>query len=155
MNRFSLAFVLGTLAGLPLFSADWPQFRGPRGDGTVDSANLPVTWDALSGIEWQAEIPGRGWSSPIVVANRVWLTAAEQTAITAAEREKRLSAGFYQDFADQFQAHSAVALYAIELDLRTGERLRTLELFTAENPQPIHGTNTYASPTPATDGERL
>lgn len=155
MKRFSLAIAACCLAAAPVLAADWPQFRGPRGDGTADSANLPTQWDALGGIEWKAEIPGQGWSSPIVVGERVWLTSAEQTALTTAQREKRLAAGFYQDFADQFQAHGTVTLYAVEVDLQTGARLRTIELLTNENPQPIHATNTYASPTPVTDGERL
>jgi outer membrane protein assembly factor BamB len=155
MKRFFLAIAACLLAAAQILAADWPQFRGPRGDGSSDSLNLPTQWDALGGIEWKAEIPGQGWSSPIVASGRVWLTSAEQTALTTAQREKRLAAGFYQDFADQFQAHGTVTLYAVEVDLQTGARLRTIELFTNDNPRPIHATNTYASPTPVTDGERL
>ncbi|MEX2176818.1 MAG: PQQ-binding-like beta-propeller repeat protein [Pirellulaceae bacterium] len=136
-------------------AADWPQFRGPRGDGTAQATNLPTTWGGFGGVCWQAEIPGRGWSSPIVVGGRVWVTAAEQTALPTKAREQKLQAGLYRDFAEQLQAHSSVTLYAAEFDLQSGELLRNLELFTADNPPPIHSTNTYASPTPLSDGERL
>lgn len=139
-----------------LAAADWPQFRGPAGDGTSTARNLPREWGGAFGEPaWQTEIPGRGWSSPVVVGDRVWLTSAESLALPTADRQKRLEQGLYKDFQEQFQAHSSVTLYAIEVNVKTGELLRELELFTCEDAAPIHATNTYASPTPATDGQRL
>jgi hypothetical protein len=139
-----------------LCGADWPQFRGPRGDGTATAQNLPLHWGGgFAEPLWQTEIPGRGWSSPVVVGERVWLTSAESLALPTAERQKKLEQGLYKEFQEQFQAHSAVTLYAIELNAATGELLRNIELFTCEDPAPIHATNTYASPTPVTDGQRL
>src|SRR5262245_27490417 len=140
-----LLLVVGVACG-PIVAADWPQFRGPRGDGTAEAQNLPTTWGGFGSIAWQTEIPGRGWSSPIVVGDHVWLTAAEQTALTAEQREQKLASGVYRDFAEQFQAHASVTLYAAEFDVRTGKLLRNLELFTCNDPPPIHATNTYASP---------
>jgi hypothetical protein len=148
---FFVFFVLSQVAA----AADWPQFRGPRGDGTGQAANLPTTWGGFGTIAWQAEIPGNGWSSPIVVGDRIWLTHAEETALTDKQRAERLAASVYRDFAEQFQAHAAVALYAAEIDAKSGELLRNLELFTCDNPPPIHATNSYASPTPVADAERL
>jgi outer membrane protein assembly factor BamB len=136
-------------------AADWPQFRGPTGDGTAVANQLPTTWGPNQNIAWQTEIPGRGWSSPIVVGNRVWLTSAEQTALTTAQRDKKLAQGVYRDFAEQFQAHASVTLYAIEVDVRNGELIRQIELLTCDDPPPIHSTNTYASPTPVADSQRL
>src|SRR6184192_1620508 len=52
-------------------AADWPEFRGPNGDGTADATNLPVHWGGFEPPTWQTEIPGRGWSSPIVVGDRI------------------------------------------------------------------------------------
>jgi outer membrane protein assembly factor BamB len=148
--------VLLCLCGWQLPAADWPQFRGPRGDGTADAQNLPAKWGGGFGEPaWQTEIPGRGWSSPVVVGNRIWLTMAESLALPTIDRQKKLEQGLYKDFQEQFQAHSAVTLYAIELDVKSGELLRNIELFTCDDPAPIHATNTYASPTPVTDGERL
>lgn len=66
--------------------ADWPQFRGPQGDGHAASDRLPTVWNALRNIAWETELTGRGWSSPIVVGDRIWLTTAEQTALPENER---------------------------------------------------------------------
>src|SRR5262245_38400158 len=140
---------------LPAAAADWPQFRGPHGDGTAEARNLPTAWGGFGTIAWQVEIPGRGWSSPIVLGDRIWLTHAETTALSDREREKRLADSVLRDFAEQFQAHAAVTLYAAEYDAKTGDLLRNVELFTCKAPPPIHATNTYATPTPASDGERL
>ncbi|MCS7021798.1 MAG: PQQ-like beta-propeller repeat protein [Gemmataceae bacterium] len=61
---------------LPLQGADWPQFRGPNGSGVSTEAPLPVEWSRTHNIAWQASLPGRGVSSPIVVGDRVYLTAS-------------------------------------------------------------------------------
>src|SRR5262245_10943450 len=82
-------------------AADWPQFRGPRGDGTAEARNLPTTWGGFGGVTWQAEIPGRGWSSPVVVRDRVWLTSAESLALPTADRRSKLEQGLYKDFQEQ------------------------------------------------------
>ena len=55
---------------------DWPQFRGPGGLGVADEAKLPVRWSATENVAWTTEIPGRGWSSPIVWRGRVYVTSA-------------------------------------------------------------------------------
>jgi outer membrane protein assembly factor BamB len=144
-------------AALPggLSAADWPQFRGPHGDGTADATNLPTTWGGFGDVAWQAAIPGRGWSSPIVVGDRIWLTSAESLALPTADRDRKLQQGLYKDFQEQFQAHSSATLLAIEIDAKSGELLRNIELLTCDDPAPIHATNTYASPTPTSDGQRL
>jgi outer membrane protein assembly factor BamB len=157
--RLIIAVVIATISWLGpalAIAADWPQFRGPRGDGTATAQNLPTRWGGGFGEPtWQAEIPGRGWSSPVVIGQSVWLTSAESLALPTIDRQRKLEHGLYKDFQEQFQAHSAVTLYALEINVKTGELLRSIELFTCEDPAPIHATNTYASPSPATDGERL
>jgi outer membrane protein assembly factor BamB len=156
MRIVLLIHVAALLPLVQLAAADWPQFRGPSGDGTSAARNLPTQWGGgFADPTWQVEIPGRGWSSPVVIGDRVWLTSAEAVALPTAERQRKLAEGFYKDFQEQFQAHSSVTLYAIEVNLKTGELLRELELFTCEDAAPIHATNTYASPTPASDGQRL
>ncbi len=155
MYRFLTITLLAAVSPGMLLAADWPQFRGPRGDGTAEAKDLPTKWGGFGDLAWQAEIPGRGWSSPIVVAGRVWLTSAESLALPTEDRQRKLEQGLYKDFQEQFQAHSSVTLYALEFDAKTGELLRSIELLTVENPPPIHATNTYASPTAVSDGERL
>ena len=62
--------------------ADWPEFRGPRGDGHVsppDDTKLrgfPLTWSETNNIKWKTEIPHKGWSTPVVLGNQIWITTA-------------------------------------------------------------------------------
>jgi outer membrane protein assembly factor BamB len=105
----------------------WPEFRGPTGDGQA-SGNPPLVWSESRNIRWKTEIHGRGWSSPVVWQNRIWLT-------TATEDGKKM--------------------YAICVDRSTGQIVHDLCVFENENPQFCHPTNSYASPTPAIDGERV
>ena len=148
-----LAWALGLWLTTPA-CADWPQFRGPQGDGHADPqlTQLPITWNASTNIAWQTEIPGHGWSSPIVVGDRIWLTTAEETALTTLERNAKLAAN---PFAAEMQAHGDVKVFAVEIDARSGKLLRKLELAASEQPAPIHANNSYASTTPVTDGARL
>ena len=106
-------------------------------------------------MTWKTEIPGRGWSSPIVVGERIWLTTAEATAIPSQKREKKLDDSVYRDYRDQLQVHASVTCFAVEVAAATGELLASIELFTCDDPPPIHSTNGYASPTPVSDGKRL
>src|SRR5688572_7122490 len=69
----ALALVLPWLVAQP---EEWPQFRGPTGDGRSSEANLPLTWSERKNIRWKATIPGNGWSSPVIAGADVWLTVA-------------------------------------------------------------------------------
>jgi hypothetical protein len=55
---------------------DWPQFRGPGGEGHSTEKNLPLEWGEGRNVAWRTPVPGRGWSSPVIAAGRVWLTTA-------------------------------------------------------------------------------
>lgn len=141
-----------------LSAADWLQFRGPTGDGRAEAKNLPTTWDVFDRPTWQVDIPGQGWSSPLVIGERIWLTAAESTALTTEQRDARLSLSsgtIGREDREQFQVHAAVTCYAIEIAATSGELLRAIELFTCQSPPPIHATNSYASPTAVSDGQSL
>lgn len=152
---------LGTLFGALLAvlsngvqADDWYQFRGPSGDGHIADKNVPTTWGGFfEKPVWKTVVPGRGWSSPIVVANRIWLTSSEQLALSDEVVEQKLASRPFGS--TDFQAHASVALFAIELNADTGEILRRIDLFSVGNPPPIHSMNSYASPTPITDGLRV
>src|SRR5436190_16061810 len=142
MRPIHFVIVFGiALAPLPAAAEDWLQFRGPAGDGCAAAKNLPERWGGFDGPAWQTDVPGSGWSSPIVVGNRIWLTSAEQTALDAKGREKKLATN--PILTPDFQTHASVKLLAIELDAASGKILRKLELFTASDPKPIHAQNTY------------
>ena len=129
----------------------WDQFRGPRGDGYSQADNLPTNLSDPSSLAWRTGIPGRGWSSPLVLGNEIWITTAIETEATAEEREKMLesapSAGL--------SAYSSVNLQAICLDRKSGEIKKTIDLFSIDNPPLIHSLNSFSSPTPVADDRFL
>lgn len=117
-------------------AADWPQFRGPAGDGRGTATNLPTEWNETKNVAWKTEIPGRGWSSPSLYQNRLYLT-------TALPAEKGSATG----------AHS---LRALCVDATTGRMVWNVEVFkqSAEAPR-VHNKNSHASPTPIVEKGRV
>jgi outer membrane protein assembly factor BamB len=128
MNRHALALTTALVSWLaPLAQAgDWPQFRGPTGQGLVLNGTLPTTWSKSKNVVWKQEIPGKGWSSPVVAGGRVYLTTAVP-----------------RDNGDQ-------SLRAVCLDAAKGNIRWDKEIFRQNGKQapPIHGKNSHASPTP-------
>lgn len=106
----------------------WPEFRGPTGDGHSDCTGLPVTWSESENVAWKAAIPGRGWSSPVIWHQQIWLTTA-----TPDGKE----------------------MFAVCVDRETGKIVRNVKVFDTPNPEPIAVVNSYASPTPAIEEGRL
>ncbi|HXI54068.1 MAG TPA: PQQ-binding-like beta-propeller repeat protein [Candidatus Saccharimonadales bacterium] len=113
---------------LALAQAEWPQFRGPGGDGATPARQLPLQWSETQHVKWKTAIHGRGWSSPVVWGSQIWLT-------TATEEGKEL--------------------FVLEVDANTGKILRDTRLFEVEKPQFAHKFNTYASPTPVLEAGRV
>jgi hypothetical protein len=60
---------------------DWPQFRGPTGDGISLATNVPLTWSTHQNLKWKAPVSGRGRSSPVLLGDRIWLTTASETNV--------------------------------------------------------------------------
>lgn len=56
--------------------ADWPQFRGPTGQGISEAKGLPLTWSETNNVKWKTAIPGRAWSSPVILGKEIWMTTA-------------------------------------------------------------------------------
>src|SRR6266480_5140662 len=71
-----LAFLLSMALAGATAGPDWPQFRGPDLNPVGASKQLPDTWSKTENVEWTADIPGRGWSSPIVTGGKIFLTTA-------------------------------------------------------------------------------
>ncbi len=126
--RHTLATTLLALALTPVMAAEWPQFRGPGGQGHATQRGLPLEWDETRGIRWKSPVPGLGWSSPVVSETQVWVTTALD------------------------DGHS---LRAVCLDRETGEVVHDVEVFQKPDPGPIHSKNSHASPTPILAGERV
>ncbi len=160
-------------AGRAAGPSEWPQFRGPAAAGIADESSLPERWSKTENVAWSVEVPGRGWSSPIVWGDRVFVTSAISPGAFKAP-----STGIYgNDYAAELakqglseeEAVKKVVSRDIELTSETGDiryMVYALDARTgkiawereAHKGQPFggrHRKNTYASETPVTDGERL
>lgn len=114
-------------------AGDWPQFRGPSGQGHSSDVGLPLEWSESRNIAWKAPV-GEGWSSPVVSGGRVWVTTVSES------REGR---------------RVVSSLRAVALDAATGREVVNVEVFRLENPGSINEKNSRASPTPIVDGDRV
>ena len=106
----------------------WWQFRGPIGNGHTSATNLPREWDEARNVAWKTAIHDRGWSSPVVWGNQVWLTTATR------------------------DGHR---LFAVCIDKDTGQIVHDLQVFDVENPMRIADENTYATPTSVIEEGRV
>lgn len=135
-----------------LFSADWPQWRGPGGQGHSNAKGLPLTWSESENVVWRTEIPGRAWSSPVISRSNIWMTTAVEEEASLVEKAKKLK----DNFAGQpLNIVGQVSLRAICVERSTGTVLHNIELLVAESPDPVHQLNSFASPSPVLEGERL
>lgn len=142
--------VLAVIAGCCLPAAVradvWPQWRGPAGDGHAPQAHdLPRTWSETENVVWKTAIPGKGWSSPVVDGDRIWLTTAVESQLSEEEKQRRLES---VPNSGTLELSGPVSLRAICLDRESGRVVHDVELFLIDEPQPIHKLNSYASPSP-------
>jgi outer membrane protein assembly factor BamB len=153
--------------------AAWPQFRGPAGAGVLDSARLPTTWSPTTNIAWRVEVQGRGWSSPVAWNDLVFVTSAISPGAFKAPSTGIFGNDYAADLAKQGLSDDEVVKRVvsrdIELTAESGDIRYMVFAFDAATGKlrwereahkgaPFggrHRKNTYASETPATDGERL
>ena len=113
-----------------LAAQDWPQFRGPDGQGHSVERGLPLEWGEARNVRWKSPIAGLGWSSPVVANGKVWLT-------TAVEQR-------------------GISLRALAFDVETGKEVVNVEVFKIPlDRRDINPKNSWASPTPIIDGDRI
>ncbi|MDE0575675.1 MAG: PQQ-binding-like beta-propeller repeat protein [Opitutales bacterium] len=151
-RQLILGLTILTLGPLLLSAANesnWPQFRGSKALGVSDNPDLPNKWGPTENVLWKRDIAGRGWSSPVVWGNRVFLT----TAINE-EKTEEPKKGLY--FGGNRAAVKTIHRWKVLcFDLNTGEVLWE-KLARKGKPQgSIHIKNSYATETPVTDGERV
>lgn len=113
-------------------AADWPEFRGPTGQGISTATNVPLHWNATSNIVWKTEIPGDGWSSPVLANGQIYLT----TAVTDS---------------------TGISLRVLCLDAKAGRIAWNVEVLQPAPgaTQAIHKKNSLASPTPIVRDGRI
>lgn len=131
MNQPKVHFLLTILLlafGSPFAHADWPEFRGPTGDGHATAPGdtqlrgFPLHWSETNNVRWKTEIPYRGWSAPVVLGGQVWVTTATE------------------------EGHD---YFAIGLDAVTGKILFNEKVFHTDEPEPLGNgasMNCYATP---------
>ncbi|MFM8802809.1 MAG: SMP-30/gluconolactonase/LRE family protein [Planctomycetia bacterium] len=150
---FHLAVATLVAACHAALAADWPQWRGPDGQGhAVAARDLPVTWSETENIAWKTPLPGRGWSSPVIEGDQIWLTTAIETEATEEEKKRRLASNTGNQ---PLNVSGPVSLHAVCVDRETGRLLHNVELLVVADPQPIHSLNSYASPSPILAAGRL
>lgn len=135
-----------------LAEEEWPQFRGPEGNGHSQATGLPLKWSESENITWKTPIPGTGHSSPVISGDQIWLTSAIINPLSEEEQKRRLAK---VSNPRGLEIAGSLSLRAICVDRNTGDVLRNLELFHVENPEPIHSLNSYASPTPVIENGRV
>ena len=121
--------VAPVLVVLALLAQDWPQFRGPDGQGHATGQGYPLEWSESQHVRWKTAVPGRGWSSPVVAGGRVWLTTA-----TKAGRDS--------------------SLRLLSFDVESGAPALDVEVFKSRGDL-LNPKNSHASPTPILDGYRV
>lgn len=133
-----LAFLSSFILPSSSFAESWPEFRGPTKDGHSTATGLPVEWGPEKNVVWKAELPGKAWSSPIVIGDRIYLTNAVG--------EK-----------DSTDPHDTFSLRVTALDAASGKVIWDTEVFKVEQPHTfgVHGKNSYASPTPVCENGRI
>jgi outer membrane protein assembly factor BamB len=154
--RSALFAVLWGLLQTFVLAAEWPQFRGPKGDGVAATAKLPTTWSETDNVRWKADTPGRGWSSPVVADGRIWLTSALERSLDKDLREKLRAEKFSRNpMKAELNIVGEISLRLIGFDAETGDQILDRELLSVKLPQPVHSLNSYASPTPVWHNGRL
>src|SRR5258708_3128110 len=128
----------------------WPQFRGPESLGIADDTNLPDTWSSTQNVAWKTDIPGTGWSSPVVWGDRIFLTS-----VISADKQETPKKGLYfgGNRLDPPKDEHRWTVYS--LDSKTGKILWEREVYRGTPKSSRHLKNSYASETPVTDGERV
>jgi hypothetical protein len=126
MMKHICAIILTILVlAMPAAAEDWPQFRGPSGQGISSAKNVPIKWSASENVAWKKEMPGQGWSSPVLMGGKIYFTSAI------------------------VEGNAPTSLRALCVDAKSGESLWNKEVFhRAAVPSIKHDKNSFASPTP-------
>ena len=128
----------------------WPQFRGPESAGVAEDARLPERWSPTENVAWKTEIPGAGWSSPVVWGDRVFVTS-----VVAMVEQEKPRIGIYLDGRRVNPPPGEHRWMVYCMDANTGRIRWEREVHRSVPKSARHLKNSFASETPVTDGERV
>ena len=152
MKFFAFSLGIVAITGLSFAEQNWPEWRGANGQGVAVARDLPVEWSETKAVAWKTELPGRGWSTPVVWGNEIWMTTAIEKAAKPEDAEKRLKT----NTGDQpLTVLESVSLRALCVARDSGKLLYDVELLNVKEPQWVHQLNSYASPSPVIGDGRL
>ena len=142
---------------LSVLAADFPQFRGPNGTGVAEATTIPMTWSMTENVAWKVQVPGAGWSQPVLIGDHLYLT----TAVS----DKNLKP---KDFSDGVKMPQSMGLGGLSkapntviqwqvhcYNTTTGERLWAETVVEGKPKHPIHPSNTYATESPVADDDGI
>ena len=148
---FFAVLVLAVLPAVIDAEENWPRFRGAAATGVADDdPRLPQTWSKTENVKWVADVPGWGWSGPIVWGKQVFVTT-----VVSEEEYERPKKGLYLGQGRRKPPEGMHHWMVYCLDLDSGKVLWKREAHRGKPQSPRHPKSTYASETPATDGQRL
>jgi outer membrane protein assembly factor BamB len=149
MKNTLLALLLFALTTATVRADNWPQFRGPQAGRVADDPALPETWSQAEHVVWRADVPGTGWSSPVVWGDHIFVTAA----VTDTDAEKPKPGLYLGTFITQPKGEYRWTVY--DFDVQSGKLRWQREVKRGVPSAAKHLKNSYASETPVTDGERV
>jgi outer membrane protein assembly factor BamB len=133
--------------------SNWPQWRGPAGQGVSEEKNLPTEWSSTKNIQWKTPIAGRGHSSPIVWDNRIFLTTSlEGEVVQGAKAVEHMDEGKPWRHPDSLGGDRNHIFKVLCLDSESGKLLWEKTAYQGRVFDDRHKKSSYAAPTPATDG---
>ena len=136
------------VASASLLAEEWPRFRGNLAGVGVDHPDLPETWSTTENVRWKLDVPGLGWSSPVIWGDHLFITS-----VVNSEAQEAPKPGFY--LGDWAASKAPHAWMVYDVDVATGKIRWERKVSDVSPAQPKHLKNTYASETPVTDGERV
>jgi len=137
-------------------ASNWPQWRGPDGQGVSAEKDLPVEWTNTTNVKWKTTLPGRGVSSPIVWGDRIFLTTSiEGAVIEGAKAVKHMDEGKEFKHPDSVGGDRSHTLKVLCIDRDSGKILWERTAYEGRVYDDRHKKNAYASATPVTDGKNV
>jgi len=152
---FIINLVFLSISGLAENAEHWPRLRGPQANGLPINQNqkgLPLKWSKTENVLWKTDVPGMGWSSPVIWGDKVFVTSVVNDK---AEDNVKPRAGLYLGRGRRGIPSGKHHWMVYCMDLKTGKVLWENEAHTGEPPVGRHPKSTYAAETPVTDGKRL